>query len=172
MLCVVCRIFQVIIFYFGLTKSVSRVAEHLWISLKGADLVGCCFALCRLDGLLIHSFIIIIWWLAEGITSFFFVEMMVLVFLISKRDFFLLYLYEMSMRVWLVFVCFMISLSSNHFPESFRMKNGLLRFWLISCGWMFYDKFISSQPFQRKLKVRNVPRKQSSFEEPSSTTNA
>lgn len=53
----------------------------------------CCFALGRLDGLLIHSFInfiiIVIWWLAEGITMVLLLRngiRLMVFFPTSKRD--------------------------------------------------------------------------------------
>lgn len=81
----------------------------------------CCFALGRLDGLLIHSFInfiiIIIWWLAEGITMVLLlrngIRLMVFFFLLLREiDFF----YEYEMCVCVISTC-MISLSSNHFQH-------------------------------------------------------
>lgn len=101
----------------------------------------CCFALGRLDGLLIHSFInfiiIIIWWLAEGITMVLLlrngIRLMVFFFLLLREiDFF------MNMKcvcVWLVRVW-------SHFRRTifsiFQLEQMVFYvLWLISCGWIF-----------------------------------
>lgn len=100
----------------------------------------CCFALGRLDGLLIHSFInfiiIIIWWLAEGIT-------MVLLLRngIRLMVFFFLLLREIDLFMDVTCVCVistcMISLSSNHFSLLQLEQTVFYVLWLISCGWIF-----------------------------------
>lgn len=108
----------------------------------------CCFALGRLDGLLIHSFInfiiIIIWWLAEGITMVLLlrngIRLMVFFFLLLRE----IDLFMVVKCVCVISTC-MISLSSNHFQHISAWTNGLLRF-MINLMWVnFHDKFISSQ---------------------------
>lgn len=100
----------------------------------------CCFALGRLDGLLIHSFInfiiIIIWWLAEGITMVLLLRngiRLMVFFPTSKRDWFFLWIWNVC--VWLVRVW-------SHFRRTifsiFQLEQMVFYvLWLISCGWIF-----------------------------------
>lgn len=126
----------------------------------------CCFALGRLDGLLIHSFInfiiIIIWWLAEGITMVLLLRngiRLMVFFPTSKRDWFV---YGCE-NVYVISTC-MISLSSNHFQHIAAWTNGLLRF-MINLMWVnFHDKFISSQRRWWQLCRNQFATRESSLE--------
>lgn len=126
----------------------------------------CCFALGRLDGLLIHSFInfiiIVIWWLAEGIT-------MVLLLRngIRLMVFFFLLLREIDFCLWMWNVCVWLVRVWSHFRRTIFSILQLEQtvFYVLWLMWVnFHDKFISSQRRWWQLCRNQFATRESSLE--------